>query len=140
MGTKILRRLLIIAAIAMLVSGPAAPAYAKKLKILQALETKAGEILFLKLPGNPSIGYKYRVNRKHSTGLELVKVDFLGWLMTSKSRNLFFTKRDTMNVAVRALIPGQAQVAFDYYRTISGRTITKTSIVRILIKPQLAAR
>jgi len=105
------------------------------LKLIDTQETKAGEILFLKLPGNPSIGYKYRLNKGFSSGLHLVDVDFLGWLMTSKSQTIFFRRRDVMNVAVRIKTPGVADLAFDYYRIISGRTRITTTLVRINIKP-----
>jgi hypothetical protein len=105
------------------------------LKLIDTQETKAGEILFLKLPGNPSIGYKYRLNQEFSSGLHLVDVDFLGWLMTSKDQTIFFRRRDVMNVAVHIKAPGVADLAFDYYRIISGRTRTTTTLVRINIKP-----
>ncbi len=105
------------------------------LKLIDTQETKAGEILFLKLPGNPSIGYKYRLNKAFSSGLHLVDVDFLGWIMTSKDQTIFFRRRDVMNVVVRIKAPGVAELAFDYYRRISGRTRLTTTLVRINIKP-----
>ncbi|MHA1163978.1 MAG: protease inhibitor I42 family protein [Alphaproteobacteria bacterium] len=110
------------------------------LKLIDTQEIKNGEILFLKLPGNPDIGYKYKLNRELSSGLHLVDIDFLGWLMTSKSQTIFFRKRDVMNVAVRTKAPGQAELAFDYYRRISGRTRTTTTLVRINIKMSKANR
>ena len=108
------------------------------LKLVDTLETKAGEVLFLKLPGNPNIGYKYKLNRELSAGLHLVEIDFIGWLMTSKSQTLFFRKRDVMNIAVRAIAPGEAELAFDYYRNFSGRTRVSTTLVRINIKSSKA--
>lgn len=105
------------------------------LKLIDTQETKAGEILFLKLPGNPSIGYKYRLNQEFSSGLHLVDVDLLGWLMTSRSQTIYFRRRDVMNVAVHIKAPGVAELAFDYYRRISGRTRLTTTLVRLNIKP-----
>jgi len=107
----------------------------QKLKVIETQSTRVGEVVFVKLPGNPTIGYKYRLNRELSKGLDLVKVDFLGWLMTSKTRTIFFRKRDTMNVAVRAKAAGQVELAFDYYRNISDQTHLTTSLVHVNIKP-----
>ncbi len=134
-----MRRYLVIFWVFMLVLSPVNAVWAKEhnkhLKLIETRETKAGEIIFLKLPGNPDIGYRYRLNRELSSGLHLVDVDFLGWLMTSKSQTIFFRKRDVMNVVVRIQAPGQVELAFDYYRKISGRTRVSTKLVRINIKP-----
>lgn len=139
-----MRRYLVILWIFLLLPGSTNIVWAKHhnlhFKLIETRETQVGEIIFLKLPGNPSIGYKYRFNRELSTGLHLVSVDLLGWLMTSKSRTIFFSKRDVMNVAVRTISPGKADLAFDYYRPLGGRTYTTTYIVRVAIKPRLAAQ
>ncbi|GBE43367.1 chagasin family peptidase inhibitor I42 [bacterium BMS3Bbin10] len=124
----------------MLVLGPGAPAWAKKTRIIQTLETRTGEIVFLKLPGNPSVGYKWRLNKDLSKGLDLVKVDEIGWFMAQKGRSMFFQEQSMLNVAVRALSAGQADLAFDYYRRMGGRTYTRTSIVRVVIKPPPATQ
>ena len=81
LGDAIVRRLTFIAAIIMLVSGPAAPAWAKAPKIIQTIEAIAGEVVFFKLSGDPSAGYNWKFNKQRSTGLDLVKVDQLGWLL-----------------------------------------------------------
>lgn len=134
-----MRRYLVIFWSLLLLTGAANAAWASQhnqhLKVISTEEIKAGEILFIKLPGNPDIGYKYRLNKELSSGLHLVDVDFLGWLMTSKSQTIFFRKRDVMNVAVRTSAPGKAELAFDYYRRISGRTSKSTKLVHINIKP-----
>jgi len=100
----------------------------------------AGEIVFLKLPGNPTIGFKWRLNKALSRGLHLVKVDQIGWLMAQKGRSMFFQEQSMLNVAVWAETAGKVDLAFDYYRRIGGRTYNKTSIVRVVIKPKLAAQ
>lgn len=134
-----MRRYLVIFWSLLLLTGMGHAAWASEhnqhLKLISTEEIKAGEILFIKLPGNPNIGYKYRLNKELSSGLHLVEVDFLGWLMTSKSQTIFFRKRDVMNVAVHTKDPGEAELAFDYYRKISGRTRSSTKLVRIKIKP-----
>jgi hypothetical protein len=139
-----MRRYLVIFWLFLLLPASVSDAWAqqhnKKIKLTQTQETKAGEILFIKLPGNPSIGYKYRLNRELSSGLHLVRVDFLGWLMTSKSQTIFFRRRDVMNVAVHTIAPGRAELAFDYYRNISGRRRTSTSLVRVDITPPKTLR
>ena len=131
----------------MLVSGPAAPAWAKAPQIIQTLETTAGQVVFFKLPGNPSAGYNWKLNKDLSTGLELVKVDELGWLLAQKKRSfffqtqsVFFQAQSVQNIAVWAKASGQADLAFDYFRKIAGRRYTKTSIVRVIIKPRMAAQ
>lgn len=136
-----MRHLFAIAAVAALLAfGPGAPVWAKEPKIIQTLETMPGEIVFLKLPGNPSAGYKWKLNKNLSTGLDLVKVDEVGWLMAQKGRSMFFQSQSMLNVAVRPKTAGQADLAFDYFRRIAGRTYTKTSIVRVIIKPRLATQ
>lgn len=139
-----MRPYLVIFWIFLLLLSPANAVWASQhnqhLKLIDTLEIKAGEIVFLKLPGNPDIGYRYKLNREFSSGLDLVEVLFLGWLMTSKSQTIFFRRRDVMNVAVRTKAPGEVELAFDYYRKISGRTRTTTTLVRVNIKPSRAAK
>lgn len=134
-----MRRYLVILWLFLLLVSPANIVWANQhnqhLKVVETTESRVGEIVFLKLPGSPDIGYKYRLNRELSSGLHLVKVDLLGWLMTSKSKTIFFRRRDVMNIAVRMLASGEASLAFDYYRSIAGRTRTSRSLVRVIIKP-----
>ena len=137
-----MRALLAIAAmlVLVLVSGPVTALAAKQLKIIQTSETKVGEMLFIKLPGNPKAGYKWRLNKDLSTGLDLVSVDQIGWLMAPEERSIFFPRRSVLNVFVQAKASGQANLAFDYYRRIGGRILSTTSIVRVIIKPTLASQ
>jgi len=123
-----------------LVSGPLTTLAAKQPKIIQTSETKVGEMLFIKLPGNPKAGYKWRLNKDLSSGLDLVTVDQIGWLMAPKGRSMFFQTQSVLNVSVLAKASGQADLAFDYYRRIGGRTLSSTSMVRVIIKPTLASQ
>ena len=133
-----MRALLAITAMLVLVSGPVTTHAANQLKIIQTSETKVGEILFIKLPGNPKAGYKWRLNKDLSTGLDLVTVDQIGWLMAPEGRSMFFQTQSVLNVSVQAKASGQADLAFDYYRQVGGRTLSSTSMVRVIIKPTLA--
>jgi len=134
-----MRLYLVVFWLVLLLPGAANVVMAKQhnlhLKLLETQETRAGETIFIKLPGNPAIGYKYKLNRNLSSGLHLVNVIILGWLMTSKSQTIFFRRRDVLNVAILAKSPGQVDLAFDYYRRIGGRTRKSTSMVRVIIKP-----
>ncbi len=58
--------------------------------------------------------------------------------MAPKVKSMFFQQQSVLNVAVRAKASGKAHLAFDYYRSYSGYTYSKTSMVRVIIKPTLA--
>lgn len=133
-----MRKLLAIIAMLLLVSASGSASAAENPEIILTSETKVGEVLFVKLPGNPQEGYKWRLNKELSTGLDLVSVDQIGWLMAPKVKSMFFQQQSVLNVAVRAMSSGQALLAFDYYRRYSGYTYSKTSMVRVIIKPTLA--
>lgn len=135
-----MHRYFMILGLLLLFLTPADIASARPPKLIDTQETHVGEILFFKLPGDPSAGYKWRFNEQFSTGLHLVDVDQIGWLLARKGQSMFFKKQSAMNVAVRTMAAGEAILAFDYYRSIGGRTITKTSIIRIFIKPRLASQ
>jgi predicted secreted protein len=137
---KNMHRLLMIAAMLTFVSGPGTAIATKKIKIIQTSETKVGEVLFLKLPGNPKGGYKWRLNKELSKGLDLVAVNQIGWIMAPTEKSMFFQNQNVLNVSVRANSSGQADLAFDYYRYAGGRMISKTSMVRGIIKPILASQ
>lgn len=140
MENGILRQLLAIAAFVLLMFASGAPVWAKEPRLLQTLETRPGEMLFVKLPGNPSVGYKWRLNKDLSKGLDLVDVDEIGWLLAQKGRSMFFQKQSVLNVLVSAKTVGQADLVFDYYRRLGGRTYIRKSIVRVVIKPPLVTQ
>lgn len=140
LGMNEMRRLLVIATMLLLVSGPGTALAAKELKIMQTSEARVGELVFIKLPGNPQAGYKWRLNKEKSKGLNLVSVDLIGWLMAPEKKSMFFQKQSLMNVSVKTKASGQADLAFDYFRRIGGRMVASTSLVRVIIKPTLASQ
>jgi len=124
----------------LLVSGSLSASAAENPEIILTSETSVGEVVFVKLPGNPQEGYKWRLNKELSTGLDLVSVDQIGWLMAPKVKSMFFQQQSVLNVSVRAKASGQAHLAFDYYRRYNGYTYSKTSLVRVIIKPTLVSQ
>lgn len=135
-----MRKLLAITAMLLLVSASGSASAADKPNIIQTSETKVGEVLFVKLPGNPKEGYKWRLNKERSTGLDLVSVDQIGWLMAPTVKSMFYQQKSVLNVAIRARSSGQALLVFDYYRRYSGYTFSRTSMVRVIIKPTLVSQ
>lgn len=113
-------------------------AVASEPEIIQTHEVTAGDVLFLKLPGNPDQGYRWRLNAEKSRGLGLVAVDQIGWIMAPKVKSMFFQEQSTLNVSVKAAHAGQADLAFDYYRNLGGRIMNRTSMVRVIVKPKIA--
>ena len=85
-----MRRLHAIAAMLMLASGPRTAMAAEELPIIQTSDIKIGEITFLKLPGDPQAGYKWRLDKELSKGLNLFLVDQIGWLIAPEEKSMFF--------------------------------------------------
>ena len=104
-------------------------------EIEQSHDARVGEQLFLKLPGDPDQGYKWRFNAEASKGANLVSVDQLGWFIAKKGASMFFQEKSVLNVAVHAKATGRADLAFDYYRHTGERLFTKTRYFRINIRP-----
>jgi len=111
---------------------------AKEPKIIETSEVSVGSIAFVKLPGNPDLGYKWRLNREKSRGLDLVKVEKIGWLKGQQKLSIFAEARSRLNVLLTGKAAGQADVAFDYYKSFGGRMISRTSIIRVTVTPKLA--
>ncbi len=128
-------RLPAVLALVILLTGTGTVHAEKSREIEQTHETRVGELLFLKLPGNPDVGYKWRFNPAQSSGVNLVTVDPIGWLMAQKGRSFFFKRQSVLNVAVNAKKAGRVDLAFDYYRSQGGRSYNKTRYFRINIKP-----
>ena len=129
--------------IGILAAGLALPSVALAQKVPEVIKTSevtVGGIAFVKLPGNPDLGYKWRVNPERSRGLERVKVEKIGWLKAPQERALFAEARSRLNVLLTGQAAGQADVAFDYYRSFGGRVISKTSIVRVTVKPRVSEK
>lgn len=129
---------LIIGILAAVLALPSGASAGKEPEIIETSEVSVGDIAFVKLPGNPDLGYKWRVNREKSRGLDRVKVEKIGWLKAPQERALFAEARSRLNVLLTGMAAGQADVAFDYYRSFGGRVISKTSIVRVTVRPRPA--
>ena len=108
-----MRPTLAIIAMLLLASGSGSANAAEDPQIILTSETKVGEVVFVKLPGNPQEGYKWRLNKELSKGLDLVSVDQIGWLMAPKVKSMFYQPKSVLNVSVRARASGQADLAFD---------------------------
>lgn len=106
----------------------------------QIKETRVGGTLVLKLPGNPRAGYKWQLNAEQSRGLDIVDVKQIGWILAPEGRSMFFRKESILNVAVQAKSPGEASLAFDYFRTWGNRMTVRTTTVRVIVKPAETAR
>lgn len=87
-------------------------------------------MVFVKLPGRPENGYKWRLNPKMSDGLNAVSVKVVGWIV-APGKN----KKSQMNVMVAAKQAGEVRLAFDYYRIREGRYETYTSLVDFVVRP-----
>lgn len=114
---------------------PAAYTMAPAPKVIFTKQVKVGEQTFVKLPGNPEACYKWRLNPGMSQGLGLVSVKMIGWLMAKKGRSIFKQEKNLMNVSVAGKAAGEARLAFDYYRIQEGRYVTRTSLVKFIVKP-----
>jgi len=103
-------------------------------------KTHVGTQLMLKLPGNPKAGYKWKLSPQKSTGLALVEVDFIGWLMAPGRRSVYFRKNSIQNINIVAKAEGEAILAFEYYRTWGNRAKLRTRMVTVTIKPAKTAQ
>lgn len=80
-------------------------------------QTTVGEPLVLHLEGKPKMGYAWRVNVEKSHGLELVKLDRMGWTFSNERRGSGnFTKPGTLRYAVHPKQAGSALIVFEYFR------------------------
>lgn len=98
-----------------------------------------GELLLLKLRGNPSAGDKWRLNEEQSKGLDLVAVDQVGWIMAPEAQSIFFQKHSILNVSVMPKAPGRAELAFDRHRTYGRHAMVNTTVIRVVIEPKKTA-
>lgn len=122
----------ILAAFVMLAS--VQPATAKD-DIPESVETQVGKIILVKLPGNPRAGYKWQVNKKRSKHLNLVAIQQVGWLLAPEGGSYFFDQPSMLNFSVKGKAVGQAEVAFEYFRTSGTIYRIKTATVTVFVKP-----
>lgn len=124
----------LILAAGIAVTAPSAVAASQE--VPKMIKTSVGKLVMLKLPGNPRAGYKWQLNKKKSKGLKLVTVDQIGWIMAPEARSMFFSKASILNVGVKGLKAGEANLAFDYYRTWGSQTSVRTSMVKVIVEPK----
>ena len=80
-------------------------------------QTTVGEPVVLHLEGKPKMGYAWRINAKKSRGLDLVKLDRMGWTFSNERRGSgSFTKPGTLRYAVHPKQAGSALIVFEYFR------------------------
>lgn len=116
-------------------SAAAAPAVPEVMKL------SVGEVVMFKLPGNRRAGYTWALNMKSSRGLELVSVDEIGWIMAPEAMTIFQRKKPSViNFAVRATAAGEADLAFDYFRSWGNRVAIKSRTLRVIVGPAATAR
>ncbi len=100
-------------------------------------QARVGEMLILRLPGNREGGFRWRIVREKSVGLENVEVKPIGWTTKPDSqKSMFFRELPIMSVSVLPKSAGQAKIAFEYYRIYHTRPNfqPRTKFVRVHIK------
>jgi predicted secreted protein len=123
----------IILAVALAAAAPAAGR--AEIEVPESVETSVGQMVLLKLPGNPRAGYRWLFNKEQSTGLEFVTVDPIGWIMAPEGHSIFFSDPSIMNIAIERNAAGEAAVAFDYLRTWGNVRVVRTITVKVIVQP-----
>lgn len=106
----------------------------------KVLETRVGQLVMLKLPGNPRAGYRWQLNTGKSSGLERVSVDQVGWIMAPEGRSMFFSTPSTLNISITGKAPGVADLVFDYFRTWGETASARSTSVKVIVAPAKTAR
>ncbi len=100
-------------------------------------QTTVGEPLVLHLKGKPKMGYAWRVNAKKSRGLDLVKLDRMGWTFADERRGSgSFTKPGTLRYAVHPKQAGSAMIVFEYFRKEANASPSASRQYTIEIRPK----
>ncbi len=100
-------------------------------------QARVGEMLILRLPGNREGGFRWRIDRKKSTGLENVEVKPIGWMTKPNSqKSMFFRELPVMSISVLPKSAGKAKIALEYYRIYHTRPNfqPRTKFVQVHIK------
>ena len=113
---------------------------AAKSKLPESVATSVGETVMVKLPGNPRAGYKWQVNKKKSKNLDLITVQQVGWLLAPEGRSYFFDQPSVLNFSVKGKAAGEAEIAFDYFRTSGAIYRVQSAIVKVFVKPPAKTR
>ncbi len=109
-------------------------------RVIETRQVMVGDKTFVKLTGNPDLGYKWRLNKSKSAGLDHVKVDVIGWLKVGKDTSMFADNRSRLNVLLTGKAAGRSEIAFDYYRMFRGREVSRTSVVQVTVMPKPSTR
>ncbi len=100
-------------------------------------QTTVGEPLVLHLEGKPKMGYGWRINAKKSRGLDLIKVDRMGWTFSNERPGSgSFTKPGTLRYAVHPQQAGSALIVFEYFRKESNASPSASWQYAIDIRPR----
>ncbi len=110
------------------------PAIAQDVENVQ-ISTRVGQMLILKLPGQPDSGYRWRMIAEESQGRELVNVRELGWTF-QRSQGLFSVREvGTLRYTVETRAAGKAYLVFEYRRMVPEPPPGRRRIVEIDIAP-----
>lgn len=98
-------------------------------------QAEVGKTLILDFPGNRAMAHRWRLVDERSTGLTLVKVDPLGWIIAGGG-SIVYGNRDTMRYRVIPRASGQADLTFEHnYRGWNQKYYFKWKTVRLIISP-----
>ena len=94
-------------------------------------------MFILRFPENRAARYRWRLNKKRSSGLELVEANQLASTIPSGTAgtSIFFKNPSILSISVRPKAQGNAKLAFDYLRTWGNRPFVKTHFFDVTVNP-----
>jgi len=123
-------------ALAALTAGVLLLAQAAGVAVAAEKTLSPGASYVFELGGNPSTGYKWRLNEGASENIAIVKVEDLGYGKSSgrsKSGHVIVGAPAPYRFGITGLAPGSARLHFEYLRPWVG-TPTKTEDLRVRVK------
>ena len=114
--SKLIPRFISLCAI-MLFALVAAPAVSQAVDTEQ-IKAQVGEMLIVRLPGQPDSGYKWRINTAESLGRDLVLVRELGWTYKEVRGSFTVQHVGILRYTVETKAPGKALLVFEYLRMV----------------------
>jgi inhibitor of cysteine peptidase len=119
---------------------PAAPPFAARAddaaEAFLGVETRVGEAVVLILKGNPSTGYRWRLNEARSEGLKGVAIKELGWAAPEGKERIGAPR--LLRLEVEPRVDGTATLAFDYLRPWESVPPIRTAEFLIVATPPTA--
>ena len=82
---------------------------------------RVGESWVIELQGNPSTGYKWRLNEGASENLAIVKVEDLGYGEPAPSDKKLVGRPAPYRFRLTTLLPGSARLHFEYVQPWVGK-------------------